>query len=140
MVEVVRMGGLEMRFFQTKESTDGSLDLFEMTLQPNARMPVPHHHESWDETVHGLSGLTKWTVDGAELALRPGESLFIKRGLVHAFRNDTQEPATILSVLTPGVLGTRYFHEMAALLSVTPPDRAKMRALMLQYGFVPAEP
>ena len=29
--------------------------MFEMTLQPSARMPVPHYHESWDET--GVLGL-----------------------------------------------------------------------------------
>ena len=34
--------------------TGGSLDAFEMTVQPNARMPVAHYHESWDETIVGL--------------------------------------------------------------------------------------
>jgi hypothetical protein len=28
--------------------------VFEMTVQPNARVPVPHHHENWDETIYGL--------------------------------------------------------------------------------------
>ena len=23
-----------------------------MTVQPNARMPVAHYHESWDETIY----------------------------------------------------------------------------------------
>src|ERR1700743_3555939 len=44
MSEIIRMGGLELRFFQTKEDTGGSLDLFEMTVQPNARVPAPHYH------------------------------------------------------------------------------------------------
>lgn len=137
MVETVRTGGLEMRFFQTKDTTDGSLDLFEMTLLPGAHMPVPHHHEGWDETVHGLEGMTTWVVDGSEMTLHPGESLFIKRGIVHAFRNDTREQAKVLSVLTPGVLGIQYFRDMADLLAVTPPDREKMKALMLRNGLIP---
>jgi hypothetical protein len=37
--ETISMGGLELRFLQTKEETAGSLDAFEMTVQPNARMP-----------------------------------------------------------------------------------------------------
>ena len=55
MPELIRIGNLELRFLQSKEETGGSLDMFEMTLQPNARMPVPHYHESWDETVYGLA-------------------------------------------------------------------------------------
>jgi quercetin dioxygenase-like cupin family protein len=137
MLETVRTGGLEMRFFQTKDTTDGSLDLFEMTLLPNAHMPVAHHHESWDETVQGLEGTTTWIVDGVERTLHPGESLFIKRGVVHAFRNDTRETAKVLSVLTPGVLGIQYFRDMAELLAVTPPEWEKMKALMLRNGLIP---
>jgi hypothetical protein len=49
--ETISIGGLELRFLQTKEQTAGSLDAFEMTVQPNARMPVAHYHESWDETI-----------------------------------------------------------------------------------------
>ncbi len=30
--EVIRIGGLELRFLLTKESSEGSLDLFEMTV------------------------------------------------------------------------------------------------------------
>ena len=54
--EMISIGGLELRFLQTKENTAGSLDAFEMTVQPNARMPIAHYHESWDETVYGLAG------------------------------------------------------------------------------------
>jgi hypothetical protein len=62
--ETIRMGGLELRFLQTKDETAGSLDAFEMTVQPNARMPVAHYHESWDETIYGLTGASTWRVDG----------------------------------------------------------------------------
>ena len=66
MPEVIRVGGLELRFLRSKEDTGGSLDMFEMTLQPNARMPVPHYHESWDEIVYGLTGTTTWNIDGRD--------------------------------------------------------------------------
>ena len=58
--ETIRMGGLELRFLQTKDETAGSLDAFEMTVQPNARMPVAHYHESWDETIYGLTSASTW--------------------------------------------------------------------------------
>ena len=140
MAETIRMGGLELRFFQTKEGTGGSLDLFEMIVQPNGRVPAPHYHESWDETVYCLTGALTWRIDGQDIVPKPGQSVFIKRGIVHGFRNDTQEAATCLCILTPGVLGPGYFREMAALLASGAPDPARMKETMLRHGLVPAPP
>ena len=137
MSEIIRLGGLELRFLQTKEDTAGSLDAFEMTVQSNARMPVPHYHESWDEIIYGLTGVTTWRVGGQDIAIGPGGSVFIKRGIVHGFRNDTQEAASCLCILTPGVLGPDYFREMAALMSAGAPDPARMKETMMRHGFVP---
>jgi quercetin dioxygenase-like cupin family protein len=138
MTETIEMVGLRLRFLQSKEDTGGSLDAFEMIVQPNARVPIPHYHESWDETIVGMMGVTTWRVNGRDADLAPGQSLFIKRGIVHSFRNDTQEAASCLCILTPGALGTAYFREMAALLGGGAPDPAKLKETMLRYGLVPA--
>ncbi len=114
--------------------------MFEMTLQPNARMPIPHYHDRWDETIYGLSGTTTWWVDGRDIDLAPGETLFIKRGIVHGFTNRTPGPATCLCTLVPGVLGPQYFRDMAGLLSAGTPDPAAMKETMQRYGLVPAPP
>ena len=137
MSEIIRLGGLELRFLQTKEDTAGSLDAFEMTVQSNARMPMPHYHESWDEIIYGLTGVTTWRVGGQDIAIGPGGSVFIKRGIVHGFRNDTQETASCLCILTPGVLGPDYFREMAALMSAGTLDPTRMKDTMMRYGLVP---
>src|ERR1700737_2284028 len=115
MPETIKMGALTLNFLQSKDETGGSLDMFEMIVQPNARMPIPHYHESWDETVYALTGTTAWRGDGHDIALSPGQSIFIRRGVAHGFRNDTQQPASCFCVLTPGVLGPGYFREIAAL-------------------------
>jgi quercetin dioxygenase-like cupin family protein len=138
MTETIIAGGLHLRFLQTKEETGGSLDAFEMIVKPNARMPVPHYHEGWDETIIGQMEVTTWRVDGKDIELAPGQSLFIKRGIVHSFRNDSAEAACCLCILTPGVLGPSYFREIAALLSGGAPDPAKMKEIMLRHGLVPA--
>jgi quercetin dioxygenase-like cupin family protein len=139
MSETIGIGGLELRFLQTKDETAGSLDAFEMIVQPNAGVPIAHYHESWDETIYGLMGVSTWRVDGQDIMLKPGQSIFIKRGIVHAFRNDTQEATTCLCILTPGVLGPGYFREIAALLAEGAPDPVKMKAIMLRHGLVPAQ-
>jgi quercetin dioxygenase-like cupin family protein len=140
MPEVIDLGSLKLRFLQTKDDTAGSIDVFEMTLQPNARMPIPHYHDSWDETIYGLAGTTSWRVDGKDIDVTPGETVFIKRGVVHGFANRTPEPATCLCILSPGALGLQYFKEMAAILAATTPDPARMKETMLRYGLIPATP
>ena len=140
MFEHIDMGSIQLRFLQGKDDTGSNLDIFEMTLQPNGRMPVPHYHESWDETVYGLEGTSVWRVDGKDIALTPGNTVFIKRGIVHGFFNQSGEAAKCLCILDPGALGTGYFREIAALLANGAPDLAKMKAVMLRYGLVPAPP
>ena len=137
MGEVIDFGSLSLKFLRTKDDTAGSVDMFEMTLQPGGRMPVPHYHESWDEVAYGLTGVTTFRVDGRDAALGPGQTVFIPRGTVHSFRNDSGDAATCLCVLTPGVLGPGYFRELAALAAGGAPDPAKMKQVMVRHGLVP---
>src|SRR5689334_6459146 len=62
--EKIKIGGLELEFLHSKEDTEGSLDLFRMTVQANAKVPAPHYHESWDEAVYGLSGTLTFRIGG----------------------------------------------------------------------------
>ena len=137
MPEIIRIGGLELVFHHSKDETEGSIDVMEMTVQPKANMPVPHYHESWDETVYGLDGVMTWRVNGEDIDLHPGHTLFIKRGVVHGFSNTSDHPARCLCILSPGVLGPGYFREMADAISAATPDRAKMKEIMLRHGLIP---
>jgi quercetin dioxygenase-like cupin family protein len=138
MPEIINLGSLELRFLQSKDDTAGSVDVFEMTVQPNARMPIPHYHDSWDETIYGLTGTTTFRVDGKDIDVTPGKTVFIKRGIVHGFTNRTTEPVTCLCILSPGVLGPQYFKDIAGLLAAGIPDPARMKETMLRYGLIPA--
>jgi len=137
MTETIRVGSLELRFLHDKHSTQGALDMFEMTVPPGGGMPVPHYHRDWEETVYGLSGVLTLTVDGAIIAVGAGESLFIARGVVHGFDNRGTEAARCLCVLTPGVLGPEFFREMAAATASPPPDLALLREILTRHGLVP---
>ncbi len=138
MPEHIQIGDLALEFLRSKHDTTGSLDMMRMTVRPTGRMPVAHHHRDWDETVYGLDGTITFTVDGAPHAVGPGDTLFIKRGVVHGFDNRSGADATCLAALTPGVLGPEYFRELAALVAKGPPDEAAVREIMLKHGLVPA--
>jgi len=66
MAELIKVGAMQLRFLRTKYDTSGALDMFEVVIPPNSRMPVPHHHRDWEETIYGLEGVIALGVPGAE--------------------------------------------------------------------------
>ncbi len=137
MTETIQIGPIVLRFLRSKHDTAGSLDMFEMDVVSEGRMPVPHYHRNWDETVYGLRGTLMFHVDGKPVTLDPGDTLFIPRGTVHGFENRSGTLATCLCVLTPGVLGPEYFREVSTVAAAGKPDSAVLREIMLRHGLVP---
>src|SRR5207302_9224376 len=93
MVELIQIGALQVSFLRTKHDTGGALDMFEAMVPANARMPVPHHHRDWEETIYGLEGIVTFTVAGERIEVAAGDDLFIPRGVVHGFVNEGPAPA-----------------------------------------------
>jgi len=91
--EIIHVGSMELHFLRDKHDTNGSLDLFEMTVPGGGNMPAAHYHRDWDETVYGLTGTLGVTVDGTTHSFEPGATMFIRRGAVHSF-NNTSLPDT----------------------------------------------
>jgi quercetin dioxygenase-like cupin family protein len=121
--------------------TNGSASMFEFTVPTGSKVPVPHYHEHFDETIYGLAGVMTFTIDGKTMDIAPGETCFIPRGAVHGFDNLKQEDAKALAVITPSLLGPNYFKEMAIILNAGgPPDVEKLKQVMTKHGLVPAMP
>src|SRR3954451_10888345 len=113
----IRVGSLSIRFVLEAETSGGSATAFECEVPANAVMSAAHSHDGFEETNYGVAGVTTFTVDGELRELHPGEVVFIPRGVIHAFENRSDGDATLLAVVTPGVLGPSYFNEIGALLS-----------------------
>jgi hypothetical protein len=67
--------------------------------------------------------------------------LCIPRGAVHRFDDTSGADATMLAVVTPGVLGPDYFGELALVLASAPagpPDLGAIAAIMRRHGLTPA--
>jgi quercetin dioxygenase-like cupin family protein len=139
-MELIQIGPLRLEFLASKHDTGGSLDMFRMIVPPAGRMPVPHYHRGWEETVYGLEGTVTFTLEGTPHPIGPGDALFIPRGKVHGFENRSGADAICLAVLTPGVLGPEYFRELAALVANGNPDPVAVREIMARHGLVPAPP
>ena len=135
----VRIGALELNFLVDEHSSGGKAVVFEMTVPEGARVPAPHYHREVEEIVYGLEGTLTMTVDGAEHPVTPGAALFVPRGAVHQFQNREKSAARVLSVLSPGSIGRKYFEELAAVVNAGgPPDMARVKEVMGRHGLVPA--
>lgn len=137
--EIIRPGQIEICFLLEGSDTGGRLAMFEFSVPSGAKVPVPHSHEHYDETIYGLEGVLTFTVNGRPADIATGETCFIPRGAVHGFNNLKPSDAKGLAVVTPALIGPDFFREMAALINAGgPPDLEKMKAVMTRYGLVPA--
>ena len=139
--EEIQVGPLAIRFLVEGQASGGSVAVFEFDVPAGARLPIAHSHDAYEETVYGLRGTVTWTVEGTAIEAAPGEAICIPRGAVHRFDNHGDEDATVLAIVTPGVLGPDYFRELAAVVQAAaggPPDPAAIGAVMLRHGLTPA--
>ena len=121
----------------------GSVTVFECRVPADAKVPVPHSHDAFEETIYGLEGTCTWTVDGEAHDISHGDSVCIRRGQLHGFANEGSSDAKFLAIATPGVFGPSYFREISEVIAAAaggPPDIAAMVAVMRRHGLTPAQP
>ena len=137
--EIIRVGQIGIRFLLEVADTNGSVAMFEFTVPVGAKVPVPHYHKAYDETIYGVEGVVTFTVEGKPMDIGPGETCFIPRGAVHGFNNLKQTDAKALAIITPALLGPDFFREAAAIVNAGgPPEVEKLNDVMLKHGLVPA--
>ena len=94
-------GGSRRRFFDGRD-TAGSVYLVEGRMQPGEGVP-PHVHTHEDEIFHVLEGSVELYADGAWRPGRPGDIIFLPRGIPHAIRVPQDAgTARVLNYVFPG--------------------------------------
>jgi quercetin dioxygenase-like cupin family protein len=139
--EEIRIGQLVIRFLLEGKVSGGSVAMFEFDVPAGAKVPIAHSHDAYEETIYGLEGVLTWTVDGQRIDVGPGQVLCIRRGVVHRFDNFHGADASMLAIVSPGILGPDYFREMAAVVKAAaggPPDPAAVAQVMRRHGLTPA--
>jgi quercetin dioxygenase-like cupin family protein len=141
--ETIQVGALSVRFLVKAADSNGSASVFECFVPADSKLPVPHSHDAFEETIYGLEGTTTWRVDDRTLDIRPGEAVCIPRGAVHGFENHGAVDARFLAISSPGLMTPDYFREIHDVLALTPgspPDPAKVAEVMRRHGLTPAPP
>ena len=137
----IRIGELTIRFLVEGEHSNGSAAIFEVEVPAGARVPAPHSHDTYEETMYGIEGTLTWTIEGTQHPLGPGDHVCIKRGETHGFVNSSGAHAKQLAVVTPAAIGPRFFRDMAEVINVGgPPDPAAIGAVMRRHGLTLAPP
>jgi quercetin dioxygenase-like cupin family protein len=139
--EIIRVGQIGIKFLLEAADTNGSVAMFEFTVPAGAKVPLPHSHRHYDETIFGVEGVVTFTVEGKPVDISPGESCFVARGAVHGFNNLGKTDAKAVAIITPALLGRDFFKEAAAIVNAgRPPDVEKIKAVMAKHGLEPAMP
>ena len=139
----INVGPIGINFVIEAEASGGSVTVFECSVPAGAKVPVPHSHDAFEETIYGLEGTSTWTVDGESHDVGPGDALCIRRGQVHGFVNETDGDVKFLAIATPGVFGPAYFQDIADVIAASaggPPDTVKIAMAMRRHGLTPAPP
>jgi len=141
--ETITVGALGVRFLTEASDSNRTATVFECYVPANARMPAPHSHNGFEETIYGLEGATTWTIDGESVEIGPGEAVCVPRGQIHGFENHGSLDAKFLAIATPAVFGPAYFREVGEVLATTAdgrPDLAAIGEVMRRHGLTPAAP
>ena len=141
--ETIQVGAMGIRFLVEAADSNGSVSVFECFVPADSRMPAPHSHDAFEETIYGLDGVTSWTVDGRAVELGVGDALCVRRGAVHGFQNGSAQYARFLAVAIPGLMSPDCFREIHDVLGASgggPADLAKVGEVMRRHGLTPAPP
>ncbi len=130
-----------MKVMLRSEDTGGQLSICEQRHPAGYGTPI-HVHEREDQTLVVVDGaITAWSDplgDSREVTLTAGDTVFLPRGVPHAFRVDA-EGTRVLEINTPG--GFEGFHIDAGepateerLPDPGPPDIERFVRVGTEYG------
>ena len=137
--EPIQLGPITITFSVDAEMSNGTVTVCTCDVKAGAGIPVAHSHDAFEETIYGLEGVTTMTLDGEDVEIGPGDSVCIRRGVVHSFMAHDGD-VSFLAIATPGVFGPAYFNEVAAVVAAAtdgPPDPAAIADVMRRHGLTP---
>jgi mannose-6-phosphate isomerase-like protein (cupin superfamily) len=113
--EVKYPSGGTAHYLATGASTGGQFGLYRWEMAAVPSGPEPHFHRTISESFYVLSGTVRLYDGKRWIDAKPGDFLFVPEGGIHAFRNESGEPATMLILFAPGAPREAYFETTARL-------------------------
>jgi Uncharacterized conserved protein, contains double-stranded beta-helix domain len=98
------------------DDSEKTLAFFHLVAPPMSG-PPRHVHTREDELFYVLEGELVFELDGERHTARTGDTVYLRRGVVHAYQNFTDSTARLLIATTPGEF-CGFFEDLSA---ATPP-------------------
>jgi quercetin dioxygenase-like cupin family protein len=124
----------------TGEDTGGTYALLEMVIPPQVG-PPPHTHSREIESFYILEGSLSFWVSDRKLTGSAGCLVIAPPGQTHTFKNEGDEPARVLLLITPAGLedffqevGVPIEAESALSKHFTPENLARLVTTAAKYG------
>ncbi|GGQ11903.1 cupin domain-containing protein [Streptosporangium pseudovulgare] len=111
--ELTYHSGNTVHYLATGATTDGRFGLYRWEMGPQPSGPSAHFHRSISESFFILAGSVR-IYDGTRwIDTAPGDFVHVPEGGIHAFRNESGEPASMLLHFAPGAPREGYFEGLA---------------------------
>jgi mannose-6-phosphate isomerase-like protein (cupin superfamily) len=117
-------------YLATGATTNGHFGLYRWDMTGPPSGPHPHFHKAISESFFILSGTVRLYTGERWIDAAAGDFLHVPEGGVHAFRNESGAPASMLILFAPGAPREAYFEGLAEIGPPTHPfarDRARTR-------------
>jgi mannose-6-phosphate isomerase-like protein (cupin superfamily) len=111
--ELRHASGGSCSYLATGESTEGAFGLYRWDMGPVPSGPAAHFHRSISESFFVLSGVVRLYDGAAWQEAGPGNFLYVPEGGIHAFRNESGVPASMLILFAPGAPREDYFETLS---------------------------
>jgi mannose-6-phosphate isomerase-like protein (cupin superfamily) len=117
--------GASYHYLATTASTGGEYGLYrvDMTAEPSG--PSTHFHRGISESFFVLSGTIRLFDGRTWIDAKAGDFLYVPVGGLHAFRNESGQPASMLLQFAPGAPREAYFEGVSELGHLTDKERAQ---------------
>ena len=99
-------------YLATGASTNGQFGLYRWDMGPQRSGPAAHFHRTMSESFFVLSGVVRLYNGDTWIDGHPGDFLYVPEGGIHAFRNESGAPASILLLFVPGAPREAYFETL----------------------------
>lgn len=117
--------GTAYHYLATAASTDGDFGFYRVDMGPEPGGPTTHFHRTMSESFFVLSGTLR-LFDGERWADgTAGDYLYVPPGGLHAFRNESGEPVSMLMLFAPGAPREAYFEGITELTGLDDAERAE---------------
>jgi mannose-6-phosphate isomerase-like protein (cupin superfamily) len=111
--ELSAPSGNATHYLATGQTTRGAFGLYRWDMGAEPSGPSPHFHRSITESFFVLDGSVRLYDGAGWLDATAGDFLYVPEGGIHAFRNESGAPASMLILFTPGAPREDYFETLA---------------------------